>query len=248
MYRLGTADIWWRVARDNPGFLSGRTDVLKPLGYAFAIEQIQRYRPHRILEIGHGGSGPILEMFAKTAECWGIDAADAEQTVTASDLATLREDAPGVTFVNGLVGASEGVLPGGYFDLACSVSVIEHIPEASIDGFFRDLYRILRPGGIHVHSFDVWWMRSTRYMFEAIERAGFEWLEPREQMTVFWEDWLRPYTREEVISGISCLVVERPEIVMEVFSQFIPRQQRGMHNWTTILMGVRKPSEPLPQS
>jgi SAM-dependent methyltransferase len=241
MYRLGTADVWWKVARDDSDMILHRKDVLKPLGYAFVIDQIKDRRPEKILEIGHGSNPQILEMFADRAELWGIDGEDKEKTVSTSALTKLRERMPEVKFVKGFLGESEGVLPDEYFDLACSVSVVEHVPEVAIPAFFRDLYRILKPGGIHVHSFDVWWMRDTRYMFEAIEGAGFEWLETRERMTVYWESWLRSYSQEEILRGMCKVVIENPAVVLEVFSKGIPRHKRGVHNWTTILIGCRKP-------
>jgi SAM-dependent methyltransferase len=242
VYRLGTADVWWKVARYDPNLVSHGEQVLKPLGYAFVIDQINEIRPQKILEIGHGSSPRVLETFATRAECWGIDGEDRERTVSRSALTKLREKMPNVRFVNGFVGESESVLLDEYFDLACSVSVVEHIPEVAVPVFFGDLYRILKPGGIHIHSFDVWWMRDTRYMFDAIEGAGFEWLEPRERMTVYWESWLRSYSQEEILSGMCKVVIENPAVVLEVFSRGIPRHERGVHNWTTILIGCRKPA------
>jgi len=78
-------------------------------------------------------------------------------------------------------------------------------------------------------------------MFEAIESAGFEWLESRELMTVYWENWLRSYGQEEILRGMCKVVIENPAVVLEVFSRGIPRNKRGVHNWTTILIGRRKP-------
>jgi ubiquinone/menaquinone biosynthesis C-methylase UbiE len=199
VYKLGTADVWWRVARDNPDLVPNKKQVLKPLGYAFVIDQIRRLGSQKkVLEIGHGSSSLLFEIFAESIECWGIDGDDRENTVNRSALNKLRANMPNVRFVEGFVGESDGLLPDDYFDLACSISVVEHIPKTEIPSFFNDLFRILTPGGIHIHSFDVWWMQDTRYMFEAIESAGFEWLEPREQMTVYWENWLKPYSQTEM--------------------------------------------------
>jgi len=99
------------VARDNPDVFSDHDQVLKPLGYAFVIDQIKRLCPQKILEIGHGSSPRVFEIFADSAECWGIDGEDRERTVSKTALDKLREKMTNVRFVEGFVGESEGILP-----------------------------------------------------------------------------------------------------------------------------------------
>src|SRR3546814_16911650 len=43
-------------------------------------------------------------------------------------------------------------LQDGYFDLAFSISVIEHIPYKALDDFWRDHARVLASGGLAIHT------------------------------------------------------------------------------------------------
>lgn len=241
MYRLGTADVWWRVAKDQPKELSAADQILKPLGHASVLDYVGQNRPQRVLEIGHGARSLTLDLIHNCAECWGIDSYDKEKTVPTGALDKFRESYPTTKFVNGFVGGSREQLPDQYFDLIFSVSVIEHIAEEQIPIFHKDIFRLLKPGGVVLHSFDVWWGRKTRYMFDAIEAAGLEWIEPRTEMCVPWESWLPTLSPAKMDMLLTRLAFEHPYIVHEVFSHAIPRSQRSTHNWCTILIGNRKP-------
>jgi SAM-dependent methyltransferase len=239
MYRLGKGSDLWEVAESLPE-LTNRGDVLKPLGYAFAISQITNSQAHRILEIGHGASPPVLQRFSADKECWGIDGEDPDKTVSKKALQSLRRNNPGVKFVNGFIGNSEGLLPSDYFDLSYSVSVIEHIKETDIESFAKDLYRITRPGGFSVHSYDVWWGRDTRYMLNAFNSAGFKWLEPQPKIFHYGESWLHTLDVEDLTKRLGKVAFENISVVLEKFSWGIPRNERSAHNWVTILLAVQK--------
>lgn len=241
MYRLGTADIWWNVAKDNPVKFSAERHILKPLGHANVLEFIARQNPRRVLEIGHGASSLTFDQIHDRTECWGIDSYDREKTVPTAALESFRQKYPTATFVNGFVGSSSDQLPAQHFDLAFSVSVIEHVAEDQIPAFHKDIFRVLKPGGIMLHSYDVWWGRNTRYMFDAIESAGFEWLEPPEEMCVPWEPFLPELSPERMNALLRKIAIEHPHIVHEVFSAKTPRSSRATHNWVTILIDARKP-------
>src|SRR3546814_1685460 len=47
-------------------------------------------------------------------------------------------------------------LQDGYFDLAFSISVIEHIPYKALDDFWRDHARVLASGGLAIHTIDLY--------------------------------------------------------------------------------------------
>lgn len=46
-------------------------------------------------------------------------------------------------------------LPDNAYDLVFSFDVLEHVQEGDLPEFFRNLYRILRPGGHSIHQIDV---------------------------------------------------------------------------------------------
>ena len=152
----------------------------------------------------------------------------------------MRSDFPDVTFREGYIGASQDVLPDDYFDLVYSVSVIEHVPESSLPDFHADLLRILRPGGVQIHSYDVPWGRDYSAMVRAVESAGFEWLEPRTQWLIPWVTEFTP-TDVSLPTLIARTIFEHPAIVLDVYSHKVPQDQRRLWNWTSIFMGARKP-------
>jgi SAM-dependent methyltransferase len=242
MYRLGTSDIWWNMAKDNPEKLPAERHILKPLGHANVLEFIAHNDNIRsVLEIGHGARSMTFDEIHNRNECWGIDSYDREKTVPIPALESFRQKYPTATFVNGFVGSSSEKLPTQYFDLCYSVSVIEHVPEDQISAFHRDIFRVLKPGGYMLHSYDVWWGRDTRYMYDAIESAGFEWLESPEKMCVPWEPFLPELNPVMMNALLRKIAMEHPHIVHEVFAAQIPRAKRTTLNWVTILIGARKP-------
>jgi SAM-dependent methyltransferase len=55
-----------------------------------------------------------------------------------------------IAFVEDDIGTS--TLPSAHFDLVCSWEVLEHVREPQ--GFFHQLYRVLKPGGITFHEYN----------------------------------------------------------------------------------------------
>ncbi|MGG5887814.1 class I SAM-dependent methyltransferase [Falsiroseomonas sp. HC035] len=49
----------------------------------------------------------------------------------------------------------EDIVPSNYFDVVCSVSVIENIHEKNWANLFQAAYRILKPGGAFINTTDI---------------------------------------------------------------------------------------------
>ncbi len=142
--------------------------------------------------------------------------------------------------MDGYLGSFDSKLPSDYFDMVFSVSVIEHVPLVEYEAFFADMHRILKPGGVHIHSYDVWWLKDLQPMFQAVETAGFEWLEPREDVGLLGK--LADDAGQRLPGqGIGRGRIRHPCIVLEVFSHSIPMEKRVLHNWVSIHMGARRP-------
>jgi cyclopropane fatty-acyl-phospholipid synthase-like methyltransferase len=70
-------------------------------------------------------------------------------------------------------------LPENYFDLVYSISVIEHVPDDNLKSFFDESVRILKPGGIVSHSYDIYYKQNTKKVFDAYENSGLQWLKTK---------------------------------------------------------------------
>lgn len=243
MFELGKTDHWWEIAKRHPS-LSNHPNTLKPLGYAHIINLIESFKPKRVLEVGHGAMSFIFKIFADKLEMWGLDDVIEDSSVYAEDLENVRKWNPDVKFVSGLLGNFCKELPDNYFDLVYSVSVIEHIPHGVLPEVFRDTYRILKPGGIVSHSYDVYYRQSTKEVFDAYENAGFKWLKPRNTMNVFWEEWLAKPSDELIDELFDKIVFENPMEVAEKYMWQQDRNYRGSPiNYMTVLNAGTKPYE-----
>src|SRR3546814_20572214 len=61
-------------------------------------------------------------------------------------------DMAGVNLLRRTMGSFAPEMQDNYFDLAFSISVIEHIPYGALDDFWRDHARVLAPGWLAIHT------------------------------------------------------------------------------------------------
>lgn len=241
MFELGKTDHWWEIAKRHPS-LSNHPNTLKPLGYAHIVNIIESFEPRTVLEVGHGAMSFIFKLFSDKVEMWGLDDVIEDSSVYEEDLKNVRLWNPNVKFVSGLLGNFVKELPDNYFDLVYSVSVIEHIPHEMLPKVFEDTYRILKPGGIVSHSYDVYYKQSTKEVFDAYEHVNLKWLKPRSTMNVFWEDWLEKPDNNRMEELFEKIVFENP---MEVAEKYMWQQERSARsspiNFVTVLTAARKP-------
>lgn len=242
MYTIASADALWRCREKYPDvFLASfQTNALKPLGHATVVEHVMAMlgdakAPLRLLEIGHGNFSPTFSVFHDhpDVELSGIDDYDVAETVEQSSLHSLRQLYPNARFYGGYIGAdSKQHLPNDYFDIVYSVSVIEHLPADALDEFFAEISRILKPNGVHIHSYDRPWGGDVSTMAASIIRTGFTFLQ-KPRLFRFWKV-------DDV--QLSNIVFEHPYVVLEHFSYAIPRNERKLHNWVTVIVKASKNS------
>ena len=241
MFEIGTTEHWWEIAKRYP-VLSNHSGTLKPLGYAHIVNLIESFKPKRILEVGHGGGSYLFEMFKDKAELWGLDDTIEDNRVLVNALEKLKKSNPHVKFVTGLLGNNIKELPDNYFDMVCSASVIEHIPHSNLQAVFEETKRILKPGGIVTHSYDIHYTQNTKAVFDAYVNSDFEWLKPRETMNLFWENWLNTISFEQVKELLKIIMFENAINVAEVYMWQHERNVRPTpQNWLSILTAARKP-------
>ena len=243
MFELGTTDHWWPSAKKYP-LLSNHLNTLKPMGYGHVAAFLEEYNSKKVLEVGHGAGSLLFDIFKDSAELWGLDDVVEDSLVLDNDLEWMKEEYPSVKFVRGLLGSNVKELPDNYFDMVCSVSVIEHIPLDVLDKAFEETFRILKPGGILCHSYDIYFKQNTKPVFDAIEKAGFNWLKKKETMNVFWEEWLGEFDKERIIKIMEKIIFENPMFVAEVYMWQTERDLRDPQiNWLSVLIAARKPLE-----
>lgn len=235
MYRIATGEVLWKAIQRWPDVFASISErqALKPTGHAFVLDYVEREKPARVIEIGHGAQSPTFDVINSDHECWGLDDYDKDKTVPASTLEKFRKRYPGAVFKSGYLGSGVD-LPDNHFDLAFSVSVVEHIPPEERLSFHQEMFRILKPGGVQIHSYDVHFGADVAPMHAAIEQAGFEWIEPRIEPVGYWDAAMHM----QIMARAVC---EHPHTILTKFSHAIPPEKRGLWNWTTIFVGARKP-------
>ena len=102
----------------------------------------------RILEIGCGGGQCSIAFAKQGAICTGIDLS-AEQIAFARNLAS--ENSVEVTFKEGDVQTLTGE-PDDYYDVVFTAFALQYI--ADLTQCFKEVRRVLKPGGIFVFSLD----------------------------------------------------------------------------------------------
>lgn len=126
----------------------------------------------RILDVG-GGISRILSHLSKTYECWNIDKLEG----VGNGPRAVKE--PPYRLVRDYMGNFNPELPDGYFDLVFSISALEHVPQndtAVFDNIIKDIDRVLKPGGLSLHLFDIilkpnafWTNKFTNYIFDNVK-------------------------------------------------------------------------------
>ncbi|MEZ6243400.1 MAG: methyltransferase domain-containing protein [Phycisphaerales bacterium] len=162
----------------------------------FLADWLPRYCPEgaRVLEVGANENTTVLSVLP-ASEKW---IADPYSAVGGSLRRNVPDLGPGYHIARCAVGENSNALPSDFFDLVFSSSVLEHIgqeaagfdcrytptppegQETPRNRFCEEVFRILKPGGVTIHTID----HAVRNLtFDANFRApGFEPLLPGESI------------------------------------------------------------------
>lgn len=119
------------------------------LAYNFILDNFPE--GSRLLDIG-GGDSRIIRWLKDRYEFWNLDKLEG----LGNGLTNL-DSTSGFRLVRDYIGAFSKELPDKYFDGIFSISTLEHVPEdeATLKAICADMNRVLKPGGLSIHCFDV---------------------------------------------------------------------------------------------
>jgi len=195
MFQVATIYDWWDETR-APEYQFLRTpnrfrSALKGIGNAFAVSYFNKQHPSKLLEFGHGVYSCLFDLFSEKCEMWGLDDVNKQMTYEMFDKFRKKyEDKAGSKFLTGFLGDENKLLPDNYFDMICSVSVVEHIPQGHLEKALKQAFEILKPGGLFINSYDIH-LTTTKYrkkfvpnnqkavlnMFHLHNKVGFQWVD-----------------------------------------------------------------------
>lgn len=177
---------YWQALDDQQvfaslgGFTLKALDGLKHIQDAWTLHQLIPVRDLRVIEIG-GGASRVLPALDPSNERWNLD-----EFLGDGNGVTAPVELDGCRLLRKKLGDFSPELPNGYFDLAFSISVMEHIPAEALPAFFADHNRILKPGGMAYHTIDIYTGDECRTELEDridlyldnILASGFVFVEP----------------------------------------------------------------------
>jgi len=150
---------------------------LKRYGILFSERCIEEHHPAAVLEIGVGCNSYFHDAIDADADYWTIDKQGFYDAVLFQQGLDSRHRA---THVDGLLGSFMPELPDRHFDLSFSISALEHSDPTDAPAICEDLYRVLKPGGLTVHTIDTPLDQPGLRLepwHAAFVAAGFEWVE-----------------------------------------------------------------------
>ena len=148
MFSVTTKKDYWKWIED--GVAKPKDHNLKEIQDTFIMSLLRSVQGKRILEVG-GGTSRIAQLLAQKNEVWLIDGYEGKDGGPAKP-----PNLPGVKIVVGYMGQFLKELPDAYFDYVFSVSVIEHVVAANYMACFKDIARVLKPGGETIHAIDLY--------------------------------------------------------------------------------------------
>ena len=144
---------------------------LKQMGTLLCADRIVRSHPARVLEVGAGTNRYFDEWFGSLIEYWMIDDAGFYDTTAFQAACAKRRH---TRHVQGLLGSSSSEIPDASFNMVFSISVLEHVPAPQRLAVYKDMFRILAPGGQAVHSIDLSDPESAKAHRQCLLEAGFD--------------------------------------------------------------------------
>lgn len=164
MLKIPTVDDWYRLSLKYPQFHRVSNIPLKDYGYMAIMDYLDSHDANHILEFGHGFNAALFERYGNARDVWGVDDYQDPAYFGTPDRDAwekrfdqeVRSKAAGCTFRRGLLGCSRSPdLPDNYFDVVCSVSVLEELPIQTVSDILKHAARLLKIGGTLIGTHDL---------------------------------------------------------------------------------------------
>jgi SAM-dependent methyltransferase len=134
----------------DQGYGTPKANTLKGIQDAFILSQLAGLENKKIAEIG-GGQSRVLKILSKKNECWNVDKMEGVGQGP-KDYTGIKN----VKLIKTFIGGFSSDLTEEYFDIVFSISVVEHVIPENLPDFFKDMVRILKPGGLCIHAIDAY--------------------------------------------------------------------------------------------
>ena len=134
----------------DQGYGAPKSITLKGIQDAFILSQLAGLENKKIAEIG-GGQSRVLTILSEKNECWNVDKMEG-----VGQGPKKYKKISGVKLVKAYMGEYSSDLPEEYFDIVFSISVVDQVNTANLPDFFKDIARILKPGGLCIHAIDAY--------------------------------------------------------------------------------------------
>ncbi len=160
MFRLATNIDMLSLKFEGPGDIFSKNQHvewswgLKSFGYMLAVKHINSLEISRpvVVEAGAGLGDILYKKLFDRIDYTAVDRAGFYDEVRFKEALASRGSSK---FVDGHFGDFCDELPDESADVICSVSVLEHVPPEQIHSAVEDMTRVLKPGGLFVHTLDV---------------------------------------------------------------------------------------------
>jgi hypothetical protein len=208
------------------------------------FELIEERKPKRVLEFGHGFNVSLFEYCEdRGIEIWGVDDHmdlpyfPAKEIWHRNHKEMLRDRFLKANFVLGQLGSNGGStasIPTGYFDLVCSVSVLEEIGDkAIIVSILEHANMLLKQEGVLANTHDIVFEDPIRpaLLIDCLTEAGFDAkLIERETEILGGSSRYVPWNKALLENPTQAMVCYNVGDVDRIYSG----------HWTTLFSSVRK--------
>lgn len=123
---------------------------LKDIQDHYVLDRLRGLKGVEVLEIG-GADCRVLRNFVSALHCWNAEKFEGLGNGPKKQIAT-----DGVSTISAYLGEFSPELQNGFYDFVFSISVVEHVVDADLANFFRDIARVLKPGGTTFHAIDLY--------------------------------------------------------------------------------------------
>lgn len=207
-----------QYASMRTGYASASVHNLKDIQDHYALSRLSRPEKLRVLEVG-GGDCRVLRGFSAHHECWNAE------RFLGDGLGPKQEiRLPGIRNVLVHLGEFSDQLPANYFDIVFSISVVEHIGNDNLSGFFRDVARVMKPGALTFHAIDLYVFDQER-LHESVAKYSAERLKRYLQVPELTHGSLS-FTQKPQVSPLplfSCAYATNSDREMLAWNRYAPQ-------------------------